>query len=312
MKKKARWFTRISLLCLCLTAVFAACAAKVNYTEWKDGYITTDDGCKIHYMESGAGKKTILYVHDYLDGGASFKYVARNLTGRYRIVTYDLRSHGESDTTPEDYTMERYAQDLKNLIDQLALTNINIIGYSMGMQVVWDYIRQFGDDAFDKIINTAMSPKTLNDPALRYTYGIAGLDGKSALARITDYNAGFKPLMIAQEETLRPLFDEYPQWREYAERCVNYDGGAMARLLLSMYTADYRDVLPDITKPVLMITAQYDIYPIEGFEDQVKRLKISSPVVVIEGDAESANHYFPFNLPDKYAAALQEFIQRDK
>jgi pimeloyl-ACP methyl ester carboxylesterase len=309
-KKTCGRFTRISVLCL--TAVFAACAGEVKYTEWKDGYIITDDGCKIHYMESGAGKKTILYVHGYLDGGASFKYVARNLTGRYRIVMYDLRAHGASDAAPEDYTMDRYAKDLKNLIDQLKLSNINIIGYSMGMHVIWDYIRQYGDGAFDKIINTAMSPKILNDPALRYNYGIAGFDGKAALAQIADYNAGFKQLMIAQEEALRPLFSEYPQWREYAECCVNYDAGAMTRLLISMYTGDYRDVLPNITRPVLMITARYDIYPIEGFDDQMERLNTRSSVVVIEGGAELANHYFPLNLPDKYAAALQEFIQRDK
>jgi pimeloyl-ACP methyl ester carboxylesterase len=313
MKKKTCGFTRISLLYLCLMAAFAACTAKAKYTEWKDGYITTDDGCKIHYMESGTGKKTILYVHDYLDGGGSFKYVAQNLTGRYRIVTYDLRAHGASDTTPDGYTMERYAQDLKNLIDQLKLRNINIIGYSMGMHVIWDYIRQFGDGAFDKIINTAIPPRILNDPAApKYNYGTAGFDGKAALARIAEYNAGFKQLMIAQKETLRPLFDEYPQWREYAERCVNYDAGAMTRLLIAMYTADYRNILPTITSPVLMITAQHDIYPIEGFEDQTKRLSAQSSVVVIGGSAEEANHYFPLNLPEKYAAILQEFIQRDK
>jgi pimeloyl-ACP methyl ester carboxylesterase len=307
--KKIFCFARISLLCLCLTAVFASCAAKAKYTEWKDGYITTDDGCKIHYMESGSGKKTILYVHDFLDGGASFKYVAQKLTGRYRIITYDLRAHGTSDTTIDGYTMERYAQDLENLINQLKLSNINIIGYSMGMNVIWDYIKQFGDGAFDKIINTAMTPKIVDDPMLRNNYGITGLKGKAALAQIADYNTGFKQLMTAKEETLRPLFSEYPQWREYAERCVNYDAGAMTRLLISMFIADYREVLPNITKPVLMITAQHDIFPLEGFDEQAKHLRTQSSVVVIEGDPESANHYFPLNLPDKYAAEIQEFIQ---
>jgi pimeloyl-ACP methyl ester carboxylesterase len=118
--------------------------------------------------------------------------------------------------------------------------------------------------------------------------------------------------MIAQEETLRPRFEEYPQWSEYAGRCVNYDAGAMTRLLIAMYIADYRDVLPNITKPVLMITGEFDIYPMEGFEDQTKLLKTQSSVVVIEGDAASANHYFPLNLPDKYAAVLEEFIKREK
>jgi pimeloyl-ACP methyl ester carboxylesterase len=313
MKKKSRGFTRIPLLSLCLAAAFAACTAEAKYTVWEEAYITTDDGCKIRYMESGAGKKTVLYVHGYLDGGESFKYVARNMTGRYRIITYDLRAHGASDTTADGYTMERYAQDLKNLIDQLKLRNINIIGYSMGMQVIWDYIRQFGDGAFDKIINTAMPPRVLNDPAApRYNYGIAGFDGTEALARIADYNARFRQLMTSREESLRPMFDEYPPWREYAGRSVNYDAGAMTRLLIEIYAADYRDLLPAITRPVLMITAQHDIYPLEGFEDQAKRLKAPSTVVVIEGGPEEANHSFPLNLPDKYAAALEEFIQRNK
>jgi pimeloyl-ACP methyl ester carboxylesterase len=293
-----------------LVCVMAAnLAAQDRFTVWKDGFITTDDGCRIHYMESGEGKKTVLFVHGYTDNGSSFKYVARHLTGDYRVVSYDLRAHGSSGTTPDGYTMERYARDLKNLIDQLRLTNINIIGYSMGCHVIWDYIRQFGDAAFDKIVITVMSPKILNDNDTKYFYGMAGSDWKIALAALQSYNANYKSLMTAQQEQLRPFFAAFPIYREFYENSVNYDAGAMTRIGVAMYVADYWDVLPAITKPVLMITAQHDIYPKMSFAEQQRRLTVKSEVVVVAGIQAVANHSFGFNVPGRYAEELQKFIQ---
>jgi pimeloyl-ACP methyl ester carboxylesterase len=294
-----------ALICM----IAANLAAQDKFTVWKDGFITTDDGCRIHYMESGEGKKTVLFVHGYQDNGSSFKYVAQHLTGDYRVISYDLRAHGASDTTPDGYTMERYAKDLKNLIDQLQLTSINIIGYSMGCHVIWDYIRQFGDGAFDKIVITVMSPKILNDAGTKYYFGMVGSDWKIALAALQSYNANYKSLMTAQQEQLRPFFTAFPVYREFYENCVNYDPGAMTRIAAAMYAADYWDVLPTITRPVLMITASHDIYPKMSFTEQQKRLKVKSEVVVVIGTQAVANHSFGFNVPGRYAEELQKFIQ---
>jgi pimeloyl-ACP methyl ester carboxylesterase len=298
----------VAALLVCLAAVTAA-AQSGKFSVWKDGTITTDDGCKIHYMESGEGKKTILFVHGYMDSGSSFRYVAQHLTGDYRVVSYDLRAHGTSDTTADGYTIERYAKDLKNLIDRLQLTNINIIGYSMGAHIIWDYIRQFGDGAFDKIVITVMSPKIINDAGAKYSFGVIGSDWKNSLATLQSTNAGYKSTMTAQQEQLRPFFTAFPAYREFYEKAVNYDPGAMTRIAVSMYAADYWDVLPTITRPVLMITASYDIYPKMCFEEQKKRLKVKSEVVVVTGSQAVANHSFAFNVPGRYAEELQKFIQ---
>jgi pimeloyl-ACP methyl ester carboxylesterase len=301
----------VAALFVCAAAVLAAqvsLSPTGKFSAWKDGYITTDDGCKIHYIESGTGAKTVLYVHGYLDAAASFRYVAQYLTGDYRIVAYDLRAHGTSDTTKDGYTMDRYAKDLKNVIDGLKLTHVNVIGYSMGMHIVWEYIRQYGDGAFDKIVNTVMSPNIVNDPAKKYNYGITGVTRREADAQVAGYAAGYKAAMIAQQEAMRPYFAAYPQYREFYERSVNYDPAAMTGLLAAMYGADYWDVLPKITKPVLMVTATYDVYPRAGFDEQKKRLKVPSSLVVIEGVPAVANHSFAFNVPDRYAAELQKFI----
>jgi pimeloyl-ACP methyl ester carboxylesterase len=292
---------------VCLTA--ANLSAQEKFAVWKDGSVTTDDGCKIHYMESGEGKKTVLFVHEFQDGGATFKYTAKYLTGDYRLITYDMRGHGTSDWPKNGYTMDRFAKDLKSLIDQLKLSGINVVGYSMGMDVVWEYIKQYGDGAFEKIINTAATPRILNNRSAKYNFGIANWTEKQALDQAKNYRTNYKKVMTDAENALRPYFDFLPQWREYYERNVNYDGPSMASLQEAWVAADYWDVLPKITKPVLMITASGDWSPKSGFDEQKKRLKANSSVVVISGDAAAANHFFPFNLPDKYAAELQKFIQ---
>jgi pimeloyl-ACP methyl ester carboxylesterase len=296
----------VALVCM-MAANIAAQSNK--FSVWKDGSITTDDGCKIHYIESGTGRKTVLYVHEFQDGAASFKYAAQHLTGDYRLIAYDLRGHGTSDWPKTGYTMDRFAKDLKSLIDQLTLSNVNIVGNSLGMHVVWEYIKQYGDGAFAKIINTAGTPRILNDSAARYNYGIARWTRQQAQEQASSFRTNYKKVMTDAENVLRPYFEYLPMWKEYYARNVNYDGPSMATLQEAWVAADYWDVLPRISKPVLMITAASDWSPKAGFDEQKKQIKVSSSVVVIPGEPAYANHYFPLNLPDKYAAELQKFIQ---
>ncbi len=53
------------------------------------------------------------------------------LTG-YRVLRYDTRGHGESQTTPGPYSIELLADDAAALIDHTALGPVHFVGLSMG------------------------------------------------------------------------------------------------------------------------------------------------------------------------------------
>jgi pimeloyl-ACP methyl ester carboxylesterase len=72
-----------------------------------------------------------------------------------------------------------------------------------------------------------------------------------------------------------------------------------------MYGADYWDVLPNISKPVLFITAENDLYPLGSFEKQKSLVRGASSIVVIP----VYGHTFAMDVPDQYAAEIQKFIQ---
>ena len=54
------------------------------------------------------------------------------LTDKYRVLRYDQRGHGLTETTPGPYTIELLAEDAAALIDELGVTAVHFVGLSMG------------------------------------------------------------------------------------------------------------------------------------------------------------------------------------
>ena len=54
------------------------------------------------------------------------------LTGRYRVLRYDQRGHGGTETTPGPYTIELLAEDARALLEALDIEAVHFVGLSMG------------------------------------------------------------------------------------------------------------------------------------------------------------------------------------
>ena len=64
-----------------------------------------------------------------------------------RVIAIDPRSQGDSTKTDGDNTPEARARDLREIIQQLALKNVVLVGWSQGVQDVAAYVEQFGTDS---------------------------------------------------------------------------------------------------------------------------------------------------------------------
>ncbi len=91
-------------------------------------------GLRLHYLDYGtAGRTAMLCVH----GGAAhahwFDFVARDFSTHYHVRALDLRGHGDSAwAQPPEYSYERFASDLAEVVDKLDLRDFVLIGHSMG------------------------------------------------------------------------------------------------------------------------------------------------------------------------------------
>ncbi|MCH8946885.1 MAG: alpha/beta hydrolase, partial [Acidobacteria bacterium] len=105
----------------------------------KDGFITTSDGVRLHYLESGSGP-TIDFVPGWNLLAEIREHQIRHFAKSYRVIALDPRSQGKSQQTTEGHYPERRAQDIKELVDQLNLAPAVPSGRSLGEAEVLTYV----------------------------------------------------------------------------------------------------------------------------------------------------------------------------
>jgi len=99
----------------------------------KDGFFTTSDGIKIHYLRLGETGSWVVLIHGYSDSAQRMWFntgIAPGLAKRHRVVAIDNRNHGQSDK-PQPGGSGR-AQDVVELMNHLQIDRAHIHGYSMG------------------------------------------------------------------------------------------------------------------------------------------------------------------------------------
>lgn len=127
-------------------------------------YFTLKNGEKLYYEDIGRGPETLVMMHGWTSNHEVYKEPAAMLQQKARCIIYDHRGHGGSkDANREKPTMETLAIDLNEIIQGLALSNVTLLGWSMGAGVALTYVRLFGCGALRQIILCDMTPKQLND-----------------------------------------------------------------------------------------------------------------------------------------------------
>lgn len=98
-----------------------------------DQFITLN-GLRLHYIEYGGPESpTLIMLHGLRGYARSWHSVASTLDDRYHIIALDQRGRGESEWDPQQrYFAESYVSDLEQLVAQLDLRQVVLMGHSMG------------------------------------------------------------------------------------------------------------------------------------------------------------------------------------
>jgi pimeloyl-ACP methyl ester carboxylesterase len=107
--------------------------AKEKVEQPKDGWFTTSDNIKIHYLTLGDKGSWVVLIHGFT-GNAKGNWfdngIAQALAKNHRVVALDNRNHGKSDKPTLNGPGR--AEDTIELMDHLKIAKAHIGGYSMG------------------------------------------------------------------------------------------------------------------------------------------------------------------------------------
>ena len=123
----------------------------------------TSDGVQLSYIRQGSGRPIVL-IHGWSQCAEEFKHQIEPLSARYDVIAVDQRSHGESQKVSYGLKISRLSKDLYELLTELELNDVALLGHSMGSAVIWCYIDLFGAEHLSKIILVDQAPFVTSDP----------------------------------------------------------------------------------------------------------------------------------------------------
>lgn len=96
-------------------------------------HLTTDDGVRLYFEETGSGTP-IVFVHEFADDYRGYEGQLRHFGRRYRAIAYNARGYPPSDVPddPQRYSQARARDDIRAVLDALAISKAHIVGISMG------------------------------------------------------------------------------------------------------------------------------------------------------------------------------------
>jgi 3-oxoadipate enol-lactonase len=87
---------------------------------------------KTNYQIDGAGSRWVTFVTGIANDISLFDGQVPALARSFKVLRYDLRGHGGSESTPGDYSIELLTNDLLNLLDERGVQKTSLVGLGLG------------------------------------------------------------------------------------------------------------------------------------------------------------------------------------
>jgi pimeloyl-ACP methyl ester carboxylesterase len=247
----------------------------------KDRCVVSFDGTHIAYTFLGTARKgqpTIVLCAGYVCPDNFWKYLGPALAKKYRVMVWNYRGSGASGSprepgyrarnyTASDFTMDKYARDLKSILDHEGIDEVVVIGHSMGVQVCLESYR--------------LMPERVK--------GIVSVTGPYASPLRTFYNSTLGPRIFP---VARAAFSVFPRpmkvlWQALFKSSLPHTGairlGALGEKAKAEDMRPYYDHMAELDMLVMM--KMVEGMHLHSAEDLLR--SIDAPTLVIVGDKDN-------------------------
>jgi non-heme chloroperoxidase len=235
---------------------------------------STNKVVHIFYQEYGSGKP-VIFIHGWPLNHEMWDYQLAELPKHnLRCIAYDRRGFGKSDRTWDHYDYNTLADDLNELIIQLNLSDVTLVGFSMGGGEVARYIGKYGTEKIQKVVlissvtpfrlKTSDNPDGTEKEAFDETIKKISADRPAFIA---DFGKRFYGVTASNQRVSKSILE----WNQML--CLMSSLNASVDCVRSFSETDFRDDLKQINIPTLIIHGDADdIVPIKASGDKTAAL----------------------------------------
>ncbi|HEX6388767.1 MAG TPA: alpha/beta hydrolase family protein, partial [Solirubrobacteraceae bacterium] len=137
----------------------------------------------LHHRSEGAGEPTCVLLHGLAVDSEDLRPLAAHLRPRHRVVSVDLRGHGQS-PGGDGYEIADFAADARALAERLGVRDAVWIGHSLGGLVALEVAATAPEHVGALVIlDSSPAPTAAAAAGLRaLADGLAGVDGEQVWA----------------------------------------------------------------------------------------------------------------------------------
>jgi pimeloyl-ACP methyl ester carboxylesterase len=266
-------------------------------------FVRTDDRARIYYEEHGRGGTALVLAYG-IGGNTDMWDVNRDaLAAQHRLVLWEPRGHARSDS-PEDparYSFQRWALDLKTVLDVLRIRKAHVGGLSLGAGIATRFALRFPARVRSLVVTNSSSaaglPLSVENLVMRArSIEITLTKGMDAMA---EFAMAANP-NLSERLAIEPAAKEefYEEYRRLSP--IGYANSLRALLAMDHIT----DQLPRLRVPVLLIGGDRDpsLAPMKVMHRKVR----GSKLVVLS----PASHFGNRDQPEAWNRTVLEFLAR--
>lgn len=253
----------------------------------------------MNYRLEGSGE-TLVFIHGLSDSLLYWEFLATHLKEDYQILRVDLRGHGDSELGSDEITLDTYVQDLKDLLDELKIQNVNLIGFSLGSIVALDFAGKYPEAVSSLVLMSSFYriDDHLEDVFTRF---------KKALENSFEEFYDLILPMILCPEVIEDNKEELELLKAIASETANTQ--AYIKAIDASLNVDFESNLSQINIPTLLLAGKYDDITLVDVQKDLHSRVENSEIVIFE---DAKHNLLVGNNNLKILDILKKFYKKRK